>query len=58
LHADLVRKLKDNTWRDEDLHAETEAFVMIAEPSGRNAKTVASAKSKDINPAFGSVDWQ
>ena len=55
----VKKKLKDNSSRDEDLHVETEAFVIIAEPSGRNPKTVASAKSKDIiNPAFGSVDWR
>jgi dipeptidyl aminopeptidase/acylaminoacyl peptidase len=58
LHADLLKKLKDNSRRDEDLHVETEAFLIVAEPSGRNARTVASAKAKDINPAFGSVDWR
>jgi RNA polymerase sigma factor (sigma-70 family) len=58
LDADLLKKLKDNSWRDEDLHVETEAFVIMAEPSGRNPKTVASAKSKDINPALESVDWR
>jgi RNA polymerase sigma factor (sigma-70 family) len=55
LHPDLLKK---ENWADDDLFVQTEAFLIIAEPSGRNAKTLASAKLDAINPAFGSVDWR
>jgi RNA polymerase sigma factor (sigma-70 family) len=56
LHAELLKKDKV---RAEDVQIETEAFLVIADANGRNAKTVSSAKLENaVNPIFGSIDWR
>jgi RNA polymerase sigma factor (sigma-70 family) len=58
LHAEVLKKdpkdLKPN-----DLAIPTEAFLIVADADGRNAKTVASVKSNQgWNPIAWSMDWR
>ena len=56
VHHDLLKKKRLN---GNDLQTQTEAFLMVADADGRNARTVASGKSDfAINPIFGAVDWR
>ena len=42
-----------------DVQTPTEAFLMIADATGRNARTVASARGDNaINMILGAVDWR
>jgi dipeptidyl aminopeptidase/acylaminoacyl peptidase len=56
LHPEL---LKQETINVNDIATATEAFVMIADADGRNARTVYSDKADNaINMILGSVDWR
>jgi Tol biopolymer transport system component len=56
LHADVFKK---DTININDTSIPTEAFLMIADPDGRNARTVFSAKADNaINMILGLVDWR
>ena len=56
LHPDM---LKLDTWNPADVAIQTESFLMVADADGKNAKTVASAKSDQaLNPLYGSIDWR
>jgi Tol biopolymer transport system component len=58
VHRELLKK-KRETLSASDRRAPTEAFLMIADADGRNARTVASGRSDyAINPIFGVVDWR
>jgi hypothetical protein len=40
-------------------HVSTEAFLMIADRDGRNARTVFSARGEyAINMVLGAIDWR
>jgi RNA polymerase sigma factor (sigma-70 family) len=55
LHPDLLKKDALNDL----LGIATEAFLMVADADGRNAKTVASGRSDNaLNRIFGSIDWR
>ncbi len=42
-----------------DAQIETEAFLIVADADGKNAKAVASAKLENaINMIFGTIDWR
>jgi RNA polymerase sigma factor (sigma-70 family) len=54
LHPELLKK---DTISIEDDAAPTEAFLMIADADGKNAKTVSSGKNNSVsNAIFGSID--
>ena len=56
LHPDLLKK---ETLNVNDVGIATEAFLMVADADGRNAKTVFSGKADNsINMIFGSIDWR
>jgi hypothetical protein len=56
LHPDVLKK---EVLTPEDVAVQTEAFLIVADADGRNAKTVASARSDQaLNPILGSIDWQ
>ncbi|MCI0705548.1 MAG: sigma-70 family RNA polymerase sigma factor [Planctomycetia bacterium] len=56
LHDDILKK--DNLSAD-DAAIETEAFLVIADTDGKNAKTIASDKGQfATNMVFGSIDWR
>ncbi|MBN8902352.1 MAG: PD40 domain-containing protein, partial [Rhodospirillales bacterium] len=56
IHPDLVAK---DMLTGGDGQIETEAFLIVADADGRNAKTVASGKEADaLRPIFGSIDWR
>jgi hypothetical protein len=56
IHPEVVKK---DVLTGEDALVETEAFLIVADADGRNAKTVASDKLENaINPIFGSIDWR
>jgi RNA polymerase sigma factor (sigma-70 family) len=56
LHPDL---LKMDSLNINDAQVETEAFLIVADASGKNAKTVASAKAGNaVNQIYGSIDWR
>ncbi|QJW98229.1 RNA polymerase sigma factor [Frigoriglobus tundricola] len=56
LHAELLKK---DTLNVNDAQIETEAFLVVADADGKNAKTVASAKLENaINMIFGTIDWR
>lgn len=56
LHEEL---LKNDTIRLEEGRIATEAFVVIADPDGKNSKTIASEKGTyAINPILGELDWR
>jgi hypothetical protein len=41
------------------VNVETEAFLIVADADGKNAKTVSSAKGDNaINPILVSIDWR
>jgi hypothetical protein len=54
LHPELLKK---DQLVLEDLTLETEGFLIIADPDGKNSKTVCSGKSK-TNFIFGTIDWR
>jgi RNA polymerase sigma factor (sigma-70 family) len=56
LHPDL---LKMDSLNINDSQVETEAFLVVADADGKNAKTVKSAKiGNAVNPIYGSIDWR
>jgi Tol biopolymer transport system component len=56
LHRELLQK---QTLNVNDAAVQTEAFLMVADADGRNARTVASGRSDyAINPIFGVIDWR
>jgi RNA polymerase sigma factor (sigma-70 family) len=55
LHPD---RLKKNVLRAEDESIETEAFLIVADADGKNAKTISSAKKPFANMIFGTIDWR
>jgi hypothetical protein len=57
LHADLLAK---ESIRGEDALRETEGFLIVADPDGRNARTVATDKSRSSGNhlLLGQVDWR
>ena len=51
--------LKKDTISANDPDPGTEGFLVIADPDGRNAKTIASEKGRfAINMVFGAIDWR
>ncbi len=54
LHPELLKK---DQLMLEDLTIETEGFLIIADPDGKNSKTVSTGKSK-TNFIFGTIDWR
>jgi RNA polymerase sigma factor (sigma-70 family) len=56
LHPEI---LKLDMLTGNDVQVETEAFLMVADADGRNAKTVSSGKCPNAaNMIFGSIDWR
>jgi Tol biopolymer transport system component len=56
LHADVLKK---DTLVPADWSILTEAFVVIADVDGKNAKTVTSDRSNQaLNPIYGALDWR
>jgi RNA polymerase sigma factor (sigma-70 family) len=56
LHPEILKK---DMLDSNDVQVETEAFLMVADADGRNAKTMSSGKGTNaINPIFGSIDWR
>ena len=56
LHPEVLKK---NMLNSNDVQVETEAFLMVADADGKNAKTMSSGKGTNaINPIFGSIDWR
>ena len=56
IHPEVVKR---DMLTGADAQIQTEAFVIVADADGRNAKTVASDKLENaINPIFGSIDWR
>jgi hypothetical protein len=56
LHAELLKKDSINV---NDISIPTEAFLMIADADGRNARTVSSVRGENaINMILGTVDWR
>jgi RNA polymerase sigma factor (sigma-70 family) len=57
VHRELLKKKEALTASDR--RVETEAFLMVADADGRNARTVASGRSDfAFNPIFGVIDWR
>jgi RNA polymerase sigma factor (sigma-70 family) len=55
-HPDLLKKDQLDA---NEVQLETEAFLIVADADGKNARTVSSAKiSNAINMIFGTVDWR
>jgi RNA polymerase sigma factor (sigma-70 family) len=56
VHRDLLKKER---WSRNDVTVPTEAFLMVADADGRNARTIASGRSDfAINPILGVIDWR
>lgn len=56
LHPELLKK---DTINAQDTSIPTEAFLIIADADGRNARTVSSASGPNaINWIFGAIDWR
>jgi RNA polymerase sigma factor (sigma-70 family) len=56
LHPDLLKK---DRWHVNELAVLTEAFLIVADADGRNARTVSSARRNSaISLILGSVDWR
>jgi RNA polymerase sigma factor (sigma-70 family) len=56
LHPELLKKDSINIADDA---VATEAFLMVADADGKNAKSVSSGKNNSVsNPIFGSIDWR
>ena len=56
LHPELLKKDSVNA---NDVQIETEAFLIVADADGKNAKTVSSGKLENaFNPIFGTIDWR
>jgi RNA polymerase sigma factor (sigma-70 family) len=56
LHEELLKKDRLNV---NDATIETEACVVVADPDGKNPKTVVSEKGPfAINPILGQIDWR
>jgi Tol biopolymer transport system component len=55
LHADLLKK---DSLSVNDIAIPTEAFLIVADANGRNAKTVSSAKGNALKPALSVIDWR
>jgi Tol biopolymer transport system component len=56
LHPELLKK---DSLGVNDFMTPTEAFLIVADHSGKNAQVVASGKSDSaINAIFGSIDWR
>ena len=56
LHPELLKK--DIISIEDDAIA-TEAFLMVADADGKNAKTVSSGKNNRVSHRiFGSIDWR
>jgi RNA polymerase sigma factor (sigma-70 family) len=56
VHRDLLKK---ESWSINDVTVPTEAFLIVADADGRNARTIASGRSDyAINPILGVVDWR
>ncbi|MCI0381006.1 MAG: sigma-70 family RNA polymerase sigma factor [Gemmataceae bacterium] len=61
LHTDLLKKW--DMLDDNDKARPTEAFLVVADADGKNAKTIASERTNGTNeliwePIFGSIDWR
>lgn len=59
-HADVVKKLADKQVPDPaDVAVETEAFLIVADADGSNAKTIASAKTNNaLEMPLLAIDWR
>ena len=56
LHPDLLKK---DRWHVNELAVLTEAFLIVADADGRNARTVSSARRNSaLGPILGTVDWR
>jgi hypothetical protein len=56
LHPELLKK---DVLNIEDDAIATEAFLIVADADGKNAKTVCSGKNNSVtNRIFGSIDWR
>jgi RNA polymerase sigma factor (sigma-70 family) len=56
VHSDLLKKKSLNV---DEVAIPTEAFLIVADADGRNARTVSSARGDNaINLILGSIDWR
>jgi RNA polymerase sigma factor (sigma-70 family) len=55
LHPELLKK---DVLRAEDESIETEAFLIVSDPDGKNGKTVSSDKKRYANLLFAAIDWR
>jgi hypothetical protein len=56
LHPELLKK---DRWHVNELAVLTEAFLIVADADGRNARTVSSARRNSaLGPILGSIDWR
>lgn len=53
-----LEALKKDVLKAEDLLVETEAFLIVADADGKNAKTISSGKKQLSGMIFGSIDWR
>jgi predicted DNA-binding protein (UPF0251 family) len=50
--------LKKDVLKTEDFSIETEAFLIVADADGKNAKTISSGKKQFTTSIFGTIDWR
>jgi sugar lactone lactonase YvrE len=55
LHPDALKK---DILAASDLLVETEAFLIVVDADGKNAKTVSSAKKQIAGLIYGTIDWR
>jgi dipeptidyl aminopeptidase/acylaminoacyl peptidase len=55
LHPDLLKK---DSIKADDESIETEAFLIVSDSDGKNAKTIRSAKKTFAGTIFGMIDWR
>jgi hypothetical protein len=53
-----IEALKKDVLKAEDLLVETEAFLIVADADGKNAKTISSGKKEFDGKIFGTIDWR
>jgi hypothetical protein len=53
-----IETLKKDVLKADDLLVETEAFLIVADADGKNAKTISSTKKSFAGNILGTIDWR
>jgi RNA polymerase sigma factor (sigma-70 family) len=53
-----IETLKKDVLKADDLLVETEAFLIVSDADGKNAKTISSGKKAFEGKIFGTIDWR